>query len=454
MTENTATPPKTWSVGTLTYSAAGIVALFCWLLWGDFAWAMKERAVGSVATLMVKSFGISNLGYSLLIISFPQFTNIFLMPIISYRSDRYRSKYGRRIPFLLATTPFVVIGLIGLGFTPMLGRLLHEAIGIDKISYNMAALMVFAVFWIILDFGTTLTNAIFVALSNDVVPAKLIGRFMALFRVVSLGAAVLFNYFVLGYAEAYPLIIFVTLGFLYGFGLLTMCLKIKEGNYPPPPPAPAGGGNFFVAAKTYFKECFALPYYRWVIAAYVICTLSVLPINVYIIFYVIQLNMTMDSLGKINSFIYLGAVFLSFFLGSLADRFHPLRTGIVSIFMLTLILLAGGFFIKDTTSFTIIYAVHGIVIMSFNTLVASYGQRLFPRALFAQFNSALLMISAISTVVLAPVVGLFLDFMNSQYHYIFLIGGFIGMAGTASMIVVYRKYLKLGGDANYQAPQP
>lgn len=38
--------PKIWKQGTLTYTTFGLIALFFWLLWGDFTWAMKDRAVG------------------------------------------------------------------------------------------------------------------------------------------------------------------------------------------------------------------------------------------------------------------------------------------------------------------------------------------------------------------------------------------------------------------------
>ena len=144
--------------GTLTYTRLGLLNLFIWLLWGDFAWSMKDRAVGSVATLMVKSFGVSDFTYGLLILSFPNFTNAILGPLVSFRSDRHRGRWGRRIPFLMKTTPFVVVGLIGLGFTPMLGNWLSAHIGADRLSVNMASLLVFGFFWILLDFGSVLVH--------------------------------------------------------------------------------------------------------------------------------------------------------------------------------------------------------------------------------------------------------------------------------------------------------
>lgn len=218
--------PRVWRNGTLVYTAAGLVSLFFWLLWGDFTWAMKDRAVGPSATLLIRMFDVSDLVFTLIIVAFPNFTNIFLCPIISYISDRHRGRFGRRIPFLLFTTPFIVAGLIGLGFTPLLGEWLCRAVGPEVLPYNTAGLIFFGIFWVLLDFGTTLAGALSGALINDVVPAELLGRFFALFRAVSLVAGMLFNAFLLGLVESYSLYIFVGVGIFYGIGLLSLCTKL------------------------------------------------------------------------------------------------------------------------------------------------------------------------------------------------------------------------------------
>lgn len=44
--------------GTLAYTTAGLISLFAWLLWGDFAWAMKDRAIVPAATLIARSFNL------------------------------------------------------------------------------------------------------------------------------------------------------------------------------------------------------------------------------------------------------------------------------------------------------------------------------------------------------------------------------------------------------------
>ena len=445
---------RTWRNGTLVYTAGGLAVLFLWLMWGDFAYSMKDRATGTVAALMLKKFDVSDFLFGIIMISFPNFTNIFLCPIVSYRSDRHRGRFGRRIPYLLLTTPFIVIGLAGLGFTPLLARLIRQAVGAEHISYNLTALLVFCFFWIILDFGTTLAGAIFNALATDVVPTEFLGRFFAMFRAVSLGCAFLFNYFGMGCAETHALVIFLGLAALYGIGLFSICLKVKEGEYPPPEAETSGPPTVKSAVKTYFRECFSLPYYRWVIMASVVSGFSVVPFNIYGIFYAKSLNMDMDFYGKVSSLICLVSFVLSFFLGWFSDRFHPIRTGMVSMALQTVILFIGGRIATTESVFAWLFLVQGISIMSYNTLMASYAPRLFPREYFAQFNSAMMLINALASVIGAPLVGKFLDLTGNHYPHLFTIGGVIGLCGLGCFVMVYRGYQRYGGDSGYIAPAP
>lgn len=445
---------RTWRNGTLVYTAGGLAVLFLWLMWGDFAYSMKDRATGTVAALMLKKFDVSDFLFGIIMISFPNFTNIFLCPIVSYRSDRHRGRFGRRIPYLLLTTPFIVIGLAGLGFTPLLARLIRQAVGAEHISYNLTALLVFCFFWIILDFGTTLAGAIFNALATDVVPTEFLGRFFAMFRAVSLGCAFLFNYFVMGYAETHALVIFLGLAALYGIGLFSICLKVREGEYPPPEEETSGPPTVKGAVRTYFRECFSLPYYRWVIMASVVSGFSVVPFNIYGIFYAKSLNMDMDFYGKVSSLICLVSFVLSFFLGWFSDRFHPIRTGMVSMALQTVILFIGSRIATTESVFAWLFLVQGISIMSYNTLMASYAPRLFPREYFAQFNSAMMLINALASVIGAPLVGKFLDLTGNHYPHLFTIGGVIGLCGLGCFVMVYRGYQRYGGDSGYIAPAP
>ena len=195
--------PRTWRVGTLTYTAGGLALLFVWLLWGDFAWQMKERATQPVVQVMMRQFKVSDLLTGFLVLALPAAIGIFLTPVISYRSDRHRGRWGRRIPFLLATAPLTTLSMCGMAFSPWIGTWLHGRMGWAPESLNLTVILVLGFFWTLLDFATVVATALFGALVNDVVPRQLIGRFYGLFRVVSLLAGIIFNSMVLGHAEKY-----------------------------------------------------------------------------------------------------------------------------------------------------------------------------------------------------------------------------------------------------------
>ncbi|MBQ4107620.1 MAG: MFS transporter [Lentisphaeria bacterium] len=452
------TSQKIWRVGTLTYTFAGLVALFCWLLGGDFAWAMKDRAVGPAATLLIRTFGVSDLVYSLIIIAFPNFTNIFLMPTISYISDRHRGRFGRRIPFLAFTTPFIVVGACGLGFSPMLGRMLSTACGGPEVlSVNLASLIFFGVFWVFLDFGQTMAGALSGALINDVVPQEMLGRFFGLFRAISLLAGVLFNYFLLGMVEENFMLIFLGAGLLYGVGLCALCLKVKEGQYPPPPLPPEGqkgAALIFTPILTYFRQSFSNPYYRLVICAMVFAGMAAAPFNMFAILYAKSLNVDMGVYGKVCAFTFFCSFVLSFFLGVLVDRFHPLRTTIGALVLYLLSMAAGLFVVGDQKTYLIILFLHCLLSGVYFTVVSSLPMRLFPRSLFAQFNSALAMILAIANVLLGPLFGYILDCTGKNYRIVFLFGIIMTLTGIGLLLLVYRRFIQLGGDKAYNPPNP
>ncbi len=461
MEQNTEAPQKKlWHAGTLTYTTAGLLILGFWLLWGDFPWTLKDRAVAPSATLLIKQIGVSEFVYGLIIVGFPNFTNTFLSPIISYISDRHRGRWGRRIPFLLFTTPFIVIGLYVLGLTRILGAYIHELI--PAVSVHAGMLIVFCIAWVLLDFGTTLSSSLFNALANDVVPPELLGRFFGLFRMVSLGAGMIFNAWLIDKVEKHTLEIFLGVGTLYGIGLLCLCFKVKEGQYPPPPEEFPENGEFsgkvivrvFRSVVTYFRQSFSLPYYRWYMLAVAFAALAFTPINFFSIQYAKKLEIGMDQYGIYLVITYTFSLVMSYFLGAVADKFHPLRCGITALIAYTLVMAAGWMTMGNPQYFGLIFVMHGVVSGCYFTLSASLGARLLPRALFAQFGSAVSIVSSAFSMIAGPAIGKTLDIVNHDYRYLFLFGGGITAVAVLLLYKVYHDYLGLGGDAAYQAPIP
>ena len=451
---------KIWRAGTLTYTSGGLVLLCFWLLWGDFVWAMKDRAVGPSATLLIKQIGVSDFMCGLITIGFTNFTNIFLSPAISYISDRHRGRWGRRIPFLLFTTPFIVLGIYGLGLTNVMGTMIHQAVPV--MSLHTARLVAFGFAWVLLDFGTTISMSLFNALANDVVPQELLGRFFALFRIVSLGAGMIFNFCLIDKVNDHLLPIFLALGTLYGVGLLMLCFNVKEGKYPPiaQDEAATTGTNgrqslfsrIYRAVWTYLRQSFLLPHYCWLMASGATATLAFLPINAFSIQYAQKLGINMGQYGIYLGITYCFSLVLSYFLGILSDRFHPLRTGILTMIAYMLLMLVGWIMMADPKYFGPIFVLHGIVAGCYFTFVASLGARLLPQSLYAQISSAGGLVGSAVTMLAGPIVGKIIDI--SDYRYVFLLGGFFSAITIYLLIKVYRNFLRYGGDNAYHAPIP
>lgn len=441
-----------WQAGSLRYSVFGLVVLFFWLLGGDFAWSLKERSVPTVVQMLFKNFGATDLVTGLLLGTLPSLVSIVLGPFISYRSDRHRGRLGRRIPYLLWTTPLAVLAMFGLAVSPALAAWLHGSGIIQATELNGTTVILLGVFWAVFELATVAANAVFGALINDVVPQALLGRFYGLFRALSLVAGMMFNYLLLGRAEAHYALIFLGLGVLYGVGFMGMCLKVKEGTYPDSGREMASRLGLAAAVRTYFTECFSNPYYRWVFAAFMLSNLAFFAVNLFNLYLAKSLQLGMDVYGKLLALTYLISLLLSYFLGWLADRFHPLRVGMVFLGLYAGLALAGGMLATSATAFGVVFVLHGVLNGAFYTATASLGQRLYPRARFAQFSSAGIMLLSVAQVVLAPLVGQMLDHTGHIYRHTYFIGFALAMLALFASFEVCRRIMRMGGFAAYRPP--
>jgi MFS family permease len=450
------TPRQVWSVGTLTYTTAGLVVVFCWLLWGDFAWSMRDRAIPPTVQLLLYKFGASNLVAGLLFGTLPPAIGLILGPIISYKSDRHRGRWGRRIPFILLPTPIIVLSIAGLAFSPQIGGCVDKWLGPHSWGMNSSVLICMALFWMLFEFSATIANSVYIALINDVVPQEVLGRFFGLFRALSLIAGIIFTHWYMGKAETAYVWIFLGIGAIYGIGVTLMCLKVKEGEYPLHPPMDTGRNirGFIQATKTYFQECFGNKYYWWLFGSITLAGVGTGgPVNLSSVFFAKSVHMDLTLYGNCLALTYCFSLGLAYPLGWLADRFHPLRVGMVALGLYVMVTLWGGFFARDSQTFAIALVAHGIVVGIWNTATASLLLRLLPKAEFAQFASAGGIINAVAWMMLAPVSGFILDHFHLDYRYTFFMGFGLTILGLLGLLVVHGKFTALGGPDHYAAPE-
>ena len=458
--------PKTYQTGTLTYTVAGLVTLFFWLLWGDFCFVIMEKVWASIIPLKIKELQAPNWVIGAIMVSLPQILNLLLNPLISTASDRHRSPWGRRRPFMLIASPFIGILLCVMGFFPEIGRWVYD-VGLGRATgWSLGAITVGVIGVVIALFriAELFISTLFYYFFNDVVPREVIARFLALARVVGLAGGAFYEFFVFQHALTHMRVIFVVAGLLYCIGFVMMCLRVKEGEYPPPSSRPVGAGPL-ARIRVYVKEClhqklFVLLYLHtmvWTLAS--ACA-------AFLVFMYLSLGLTLAQVGILAGITSVATGVLAYPAGMLADRFHPMRVmvwlklGMVIWMPLNFVWLFTHF--APSVNFKILLGLNVISVIFWQiyaaTLMPLY-MRLFPREQFGQFCSFLAICTALVGAASGIIAGLYIDRMRRLYPDVIygqdycyrLIPGwqlFFASLGLVLLAMVYREWLKRGGEAS------
>jgi hypothetical protein len=313
---------------------------------------------------------------------------------------------------------------------------------------------VFALFWSAGDIAAVVANSLYGALVNDVVPQPVIGRFFGVFRCIGLAAGVLFFAGFMDKVEAHIELMLAILGLLYGVCFLVMCLGVKEGSYPPPPPkfkfqTPA---QMLKPVIAYLKECYGNPFFLWFFLATTLGGLTLAPVNTFQIYHSRSVHMSDRLYGDCVALSYAISIVLAYPLGSLADRFHPLRVGMSAMAMYAAATLFGFLFAFTARSFFVALLLHTVVSGMYITATASIAQRLLPRNKFAEISAAGGIIGAIAGMFVAPALGVFIQVMHQDYRYVFLLAAILAILTCLSYGVMLWQYNQRGGDAAFVPP--
>jgi MFS family permease len=323
-------------------------------------------------------------------------------------------------------------------------------------------LATFAVWWFIFDVAVIVTNAVHGALVNDVVPREVIGTFFGWFRFVSLGAGMLFTYFLFGQMKQHYVAIFCSIGALYFVCFTVMCFMVKEGEYPPPPPPVQGGGfaRFFGAVATYFRECLTHPYYLWFFLSFLLAHMAFQPINLFSYYFSQSVGMSDATYGKFSTLQFACSLVQAPIVGWLADKFHPLRMTIVALFLYSVSTCLAFLFVRDATTFAAAHVICGTCSGFWITATAALGPALLPKLKFATFASALIVAGSVAQLITSPIIGAIVEHLNQgkpaaarDYHVIFLWAcAFITMSLLVTLIV-HKYFEAYGGRRAYVAPE-
>ncbi len=460
---------KIYHVGSLSYTRRGLIILFIWMLWGDFCFTLMEAVVPSILPLKLKSMGTSNTIIAMIMSTLPGILNVSVCPWVSFWSDRYRSKWGRRIPFILFTMPFLTIFLVLLGFSQQIGTWLHGLIFASNgfLSATTVSVILISTFMVCFQFFNMFVNSVYWYFFNDVVPRQFIGRFLGLFRVVGGVAGVIFNFFILKYAESHMTEIFLGAGGLYFFGFGAMCLRVREGEYPPPPDYLDHRRGLWSGMKTFFVECFSLRFYWFMYG--MACFQSVSNCaNIFNLIFIKEIGIDLERYGYIGAASGVLIILLTYPAGMIADKYHPLRIQLIMqlilIFMTPLNLIFLFVKMSPQTVYVYYFAVSLISLPAYALFWASQfptEMRIFPKERFGQFCSAQAMVRSVGTILGGLIAGGIFDLLKSYYGgsdfayrwtpawmWIFQILSFL------CLICVYHGWKRYGGVKGYVPPLP
>ncbi|MDD2707995.1 MAG: MFS transporter [Verrucomicrobiae bacterium] len=462
---NASFPTPCYRAGSLSYSRAGLMLLFGWLLWGDVCYTIMEAVVPTILPIKLKQLGASNVILSVIMTMLPGILSSVLCPWISFWSDRYRSRLGRRIPFILFTAPLLALSLICLGYCDEIGNAVHSW-GFFHLPIDAVRIAVIMVFMVSFTFFNDFVGSVFWYLFNDVVPEMFLARFMSMFRVVGILAATFYHVYIFRYAETHMTAIFTGAALLYLFGFGLMCWKVREGVYAPPPPTGEPGMGIFRGVKIFIRECYSIPHY-WFLFAMNMFTAISLATSIFTIFWHQSLGLQMDEIGKINGVMCAVGAVMILLSGWIADRYHPIRAVLAGrILSLAVVTPFGLIWLFVTPCPSVVFWIFIAATIVFSPVKALIGigdppllMKVFPRERYGQFCSANALLTCLGRICGGVAAGAFFDLIRRLgatgdfvYRFIPVWTWFFEALTLVCLICFYRSWKKHGGDESYQAP--
>jgi MFS family permease len=409
---------------------AGLLAVLFWLLVGDLAISIRERAALPSGLELLRRNAASDTTTSLLMSTVPALLSVLLVPFIGYHSDRLRSRWGRRRPFLMVVAPIGCAAMLGLAFSPALGALADAALGAMSPGPRICNLAAFSLFWTIFECAGVCALSLFTGLVNDVVPSGLLGRFYAGFRMVGLGVGIAFNTWVFALTDHYLFEILLAIGVVFGGALLLVCLMIREPSSAATGALPAAGRDGWRALavpRGHILQCFAYRPYLWAVAAFMLASVTFSPFNTFYQYYAHLSGLSKATLGTLTAYGYTVSILSALGIGWLVDRYGAVRVSSLIMVAYSAVAATGYLCLDDAASFRAFYLAHVIFSGAWFTAAASMPMALFPKSRFVQYNSTKDLMVVLGSILVSSVQGPVLDLSGHQYRLTLLSGALFSL---------------------------
>ncbi len=408
---------------------------------------------GNIKPILLDRVGANAKQIALVIGTIPQLVNLIVCPIISTMSDKTRSRFGRRMPYLIITAPLITITCVLIAYAAEIGNAIAKIIP-SLASYNMP-LIVMASLILFFQLLYLFPGSVVYYLIADVIPKECIGRYMSISTILGSACNFLFNFFIFKFAVEHVKITFIVFGVLYLIAYLLLFIFVKEGEYPPITDKIDKSKN--TAVKTYeyltmfFRQCFQHKIFIFLFICTGLNNASTICRLMYnVLFATKDIGMSSDFYGKVMGIGAICAMVAVFFLGKLMDKTHPMLIYFLGGVLVIMASAVGYFFINTPKSFAIIGVATQIVYGMQNLACVPLLISLLPQDKYGQFSSANSMVNSAAVFFGAMLGGYFTDLYG--YRVMFIWDFTITLLATFSLIIVYKEWKKYGGKANYQSP--
>jgi len=410
------------AAGLVSLGLAGLGGLLLWLVLGDFGVSMRERAAVPSALELLRRHSASDTTISLLLSTVPALLSMMLVPLAGYHSDRCRSRLGRRKPFLLLAAPMGCLAMLGLAASPALAGGLDAGLGSWSPGLHRCQLLLFCLFWALFDCAAISAFSLFTGLVNDLVPAGLLGRFFAVFRIISLTVGIAYHNWIFALTDLYLREVLVGVGLFFCLPILAMVLMVKEAPLPPAAPSTPPTGLRLRFPFEHVLACFRYGPYACAVTVFVLASITFSPFNTFYLHFAHAAGIQKATLGALTATGYAVSIVSAFAIGWLADRYGAVRISTVIMALYCAISTLGFMGVDDAASFRSFYFAHVVISGAWFTAAASMPMAVFPRDSFVQFNSTKDLIVILGTILISSIQGPMLDLSEHQYRYTLLAG--------------------------------
>lgn len=443
---------KGYSVGTLKYTFRQLVLISAIMMLSRHALSVVAYVlIPTIKPLILDKIGANATQIALVTGTIPSILNFILCPIISTMSDKTRTKYGRRIPYLIWSAPILAVIVGIMGFTPHIAKFLSGMF--PSVDCNWG-LWVLSILIVAFECAFMFPGSIFYYLEPDVIPKKCFGQYMAIANMTSSIIGATISFFLIKPTVDHMEISLPIFGLIYLAIYLAQFFGVKEGEYPPveksTEPEQAWYKKCVNNCTMYFRQCFSMKIYVFLALCTGLNAASTICRSLFgLLFATKEIGIDIDTIGKVTGICKIVIAASIYFFGRLMDKTHPMLVYFLGGIMIMGVSIFGYFFIIDVQTY-IVFAITTELMYKFQGLASlPLMVQMLPEAKFGQYASGNAMVNSITLMIASALGGVVTTYFG--YRVMFIWDFIVTGMAMAALGIVYLEWKRFGGK-NYVAP--